>query len=102
MNNHNPVARIERSEIREVRSCETPDFAALYPGYNTDYVCNGMHGMTIHSSKQKRIPSPSGGRPGRGDIFKAVSFILSPAPRFALPNPLPEGEGVNEAGITDG
>ena len=36
INDHNPVARIERSEIREMRSREIPDFAALYPGYNTD------------------------------------------------------------------
>ena len=31
--------------------------------------------------------------PGRGGIYQAVNFIISPAPRFALPNPPPEGEG---------
>ena len=31
---HQNVARIERSEIRESSCTASPDFAALYPGYN--------------------------------------------------------------------
>jgi hypothetical protein len=30
------VARIERSEIRESLYTDSPDFAALYPGYDTE------------------------------------------------------------------
>jgi len=41
--------------------------------------------------EKARKPSPSGRRPGRGDIKnQGVLLFLSP-----LPNPLPEGEGVS-------
>jgi hypothetical protein len=53
-----------------------------------------MYGRAIQNNinavVKRRIPSPSGRRPGRGDINKEeLFFILSP-----LPSPLPVGEGV--------
>jgi hypothetical protein len=68
--------------------------------YKADYVDSGTQDVRNHSSEQKRIPSPSGGRPGRGDKLDSHP-VLSPAPRFALPNPLPEGEGVNGVAVTN-
>jgi hypothetical protein len=42
-----------------------------------DHVNSGTQDIRNHSPEKKRIPSPSGGRPGRGDRNQAV-FLFGP------------------------
>ena len=71
--NHQPVARMERSAIRESR-WKAPDFAALHPGYAA--ACD-------------RNPDHSGARAKRANpesITTIVSMDSGPAPRGASRN----------------